>query len=199
MIVEPRLRSFRKRPAGDFAKAKDRKKFLRKLHEELPDEILMSPPSKLWAPSLEAKVMDHAGNQNELFKKRREDHDVILTFAALVYEVQRRGGRHAHLEHPWTSRAWLTKAFKAPGRLRDQGGPMPIWTVRPRRQWHSQTCAADNMLYDNQGDSTRGAREDLPREAQTRGGTRGNDRGPQGVPPKACGQTRRAHGERVCR
>ena len=103
---------FSKKAGWDFTKAKDRKKFLRKLHEELPDEILMSPPSKLWAPSLEAKVIDHAGNQNELFKKRREDHDVILTFAALVYEVQRRGGRHAHLEHPWTSRAWLTKAFK---------------------------------------------------------------------------------------
>ena len=76
-----------KKAGWDFTKAKDRKKFLRKLHEELPDEILMSPPSKLWAPSLEAKVIDHAGNQNELFKKRREDHDVILTFAALVYEV----------------------------------------------------------------------------------------------------------------
>ncbi|CAE7220782.1 spa [Symbiodinium microadriaticum] len=100
---------FTKKTGWDFTKGKHRRKFLRKLQDDLPDEVLLAPPSSLWTPDLE---MDHAGNQKELFRKRREDHETILTFSALVYEMQRRGGRHAHLEHPRTSRAWLTKAFK---------------------------------------------------------------------------------------
>ena len=42
---------------------------------------------------------------------RLENHDTILTFVAIVYETQRRAGRDATVEHPWTSRAWSTKAF----------------------------------------------------------------------------------------
>ena len=44
-------------------------------------------------------------------KKRQKDHDTHLTFTAIVYEAQRRAGRHATTEHPHKSRAWKTKAY----------------------------------------------------------------------------------------
>ncbi|CAE7883123.1 ISU1, partial [Symbiodinium necroappetens] len=86
------------------------------MHHEEPDEILITPPAQLWSPALEASLATDARGWARLCSHRQRDHDEILVFCALIYEVQRRGKRHAHLEHPWTSRAWKTKALsRLPG------------------------------------------------------------------------------------
>ena len=95
----------------NFDRAKDRKKFLKKMAEEQPDEILLSPVCTLWSPLQELSISGHPERRQRLFENRRRHHDEILTFCAIIYEAQRRAGRHCHLEHPWTSRAWKTKAL----------------------------------------------------------------------------------------
>lgn len=95
----------------DFYKAEDRKRFLKKMREEEPDSILMSPPCKLWSQLQELAASKSEEAREILRLKREEDHEVILTFCAVVFEEQRRNGRDATCEHPWSSKAWKTKAF----------------------------------------------------------------------------------------
>ena len=95
----------------DFQDPKARKRFLRKLREEEPDSVLLSPPCRLWSSLQELTAAKGEDFQERLKKWREEDHDTVLTFCAVVYEEQRRNGRDATLEHPWGSRAWKTKAF----------------------------------------------------------------------------------------
>lgn len=40
--------------------------------------------------------------------KRQEDHDSHLTFVAVSYEKQRKEGRLAVVEHPWSAKSWDT-------------------------------------------------------------------------------------------
>ena len=110
-----RAETFSQKTGWDFLRAKDRKKFLRKLQDEMPDEILLSPVCKLWSPMQEVSLATNPQRRAQLVEDRRRDHDEILMFAATVYEAQRRSGRHCHVEHPWQSRAWMTRAL---GRLR---------------------------------------------------------------------------------
>ena len=35
----------------------------------------------------------------------------LINFVATAHEEQRKGGRHAHIDHPWQSRAWMTRAL----------------------------------------------------------------------------------------
>ena len=106
-----RVETFSQRTGWDFLRAKDRRKFLRKMREEVPDEIMFSPMCRLWSPLQELSLARHPGRRQKLVEDRKRDHDEILTFVAVAYECQRKGGRHAHIEHPWESRAWVTKAF----------------------------------------------------------------------------------------
>ena len=106
-----RVETFSKKTGWDFERAKDRRKFLAKLQEEEPDEILLSPMCKLWSPLQELSLAAHPERRARLQAQRRLDHDTILNFVATVYEAQRRAGRHCHVEHPWNSRAWSTRAF----------------------------------------------------------------------------------------
>ena len=49
--------------------------------------------------------------EEQLRARREEHHNTHLTFVAVGYERQRREGRVGMVEHPWSSRAWKTKAF----------------------------------------------------------------------------------------
>ena len=106
-----RVETFSKKTGWDFERAKDRRKFLAKLQEEKPDEVLLSPMCKLWSPLQELSLAAHPERRARLQALRRLDHDTVLNFVATVFEAQRRGGRHCHVEHPWNSRAWSTRAF----------------------------------------------------------------------------------------
>ena len=95
----------------DFSKRSDQLKLLRKLRDEEPDEVFMSPECKLWSSLQELAASKSAEARQRLIVKRQINHDVHLNFTAVVYRHQWKNYRHAHIEHPWTSRAWQTKAW----------------------------------------------------------------------------------------
>ena len=95
----------------DFDRPQDRAKFLKRLRTEEPDEVLIAPACKLWSSLQELSASRSDKARRELMRKRQRDHDAHLTFTAVVYEAQRRAGRHATTEHSHKSRAWKTKAY----------------------------------------------------------------------------------------
>ena len=104
----PRIHAerFSKHEGWDFHRPKDRKKFIKRLSEEQPDEILLSPVCHLWSPMYETSMSMHPERRAKLIEDSRRDHDEVLMFCAVVYEIQRKNGRHAHLIHPWETRPW---------------------------------------------------------------------------------------------
>ena len=95
----------------DFSKVGDRKKFIKRLMKEQPDELMISPECRLWSPLQELTASRSEGARQVLIDKRKHHHNVHLCFCAVIYEIQRRNGRHATIEHPWNSRAWKTVSF----------------------------------------------------------------------------------------
>ena len=95
----------------DFDKAQDRKRFLQKLAKEEPDDVLLAPTCRLWSSLQELTASKSDDARKYLIDARSNDHDTHLVFVSVIYMAQYRAGRHATLEHPWSSRAWKTKAF----------------------------------------------------------------------------------------
>lgn len=113
----------------DFDLAHDRKRFLARLRQECPDELLLSPPCRLWSPLQELNIVKSEQMKQRLIRDRKENHDTLLTMCSIAYLEQQRGGRHATFEHPWTARSWMTKALR---QLED----------------HSFDCYVDQCMYD---------------------------------------------------
>lgn len=101
----------------DFSRPADRRRFLAKLkEEEQPDDVMLSPMCKLWSPLQALTASRSLEARRFLVDARAHDHETHLTFVAVVYMAQYRAGRHATIEHPWNSRAWMTKALsRLPG------------------------------------------------------------------------------------
>ena len=95
----------------DFSKRSDQLKLLRRLRDEEPDEVFLSPDCKLWSSLQELAASKSTEARERLIVKRQHNHDTHLTFTAVIYRHQWKSYRHAHIEHPWTSRAWKTKAW----------------------------------------------------------------------------------------
>ncbi len=95
----------------DFSSAADRKKFIKRLVKEQPDELMISPECRLWSPLQELTASRSEGARQFLIDQRKHHHNVHLCFCAVIYEIQRRNGRNATIEHPWNSRAWKTVSF----------------------------------------------------------------------------------------
>ena len=95
----------------DFSKRSDQMKLLRRLRDEEPDEVFLSPDCKLWSNLQELTASKSAEARQRLIVKRQQHHDTHLTFTAVIYRRQWKAYRHAHIEHPWTSKAWKTKAW----------------------------------------------------------------------------------------
>ena len=49
----------------------------------------------------ELNIAHSEGYREQLEQKREADHATMLTFVAIIYEIQRRAGREATVEHPW--------------------------------------------------------------------------------------------------
>ena len=106
-----KVKNFSKETGWNFAQPKMRKRFLAKLQEEQPDEVMIAPSGRIWSPAVDLSVAADPGRAPELRRLRQDNHDNILVFAAVIFETQRRAGRHAHIEQAWNSRAWMTKAL----------------------------------------------------------------------------------------
>ena len=79
----------------DFSRPADRRAFLRRLREEEPDDIMISPECKLWSPLQELTANRSPEALQFLVDARQENHDTHLTFVSVVYQAQYRAGRHA--------------------------------------------------------------------------------------------------------
>ncbi|CAJ1379598.1 unnamed protein product, partial [Effrenium voratum] len=86
-------------------------KFLDRVQEEEPDEILMAPMCRLWSQMQELSASRSPEAKQKLVELRRQDHNNVLQFVKRVYMEQYNNSREVTLEHPWTSRAWMTKAW----------------------------------------------------------------------------------------
>ena len=95
----------------DFRIRSHRSKFLHRLRDEAPDELLMAPMCKLWSPIQELNVAKSDKYKQKLLEEREYNHDTILTMCSVAFQEQYKGGRNATMEHPWLSRAWYTRAF----------------------------------------------------------------------------------------
>ena len=95
----------------DFRIGSHRSRFLQRLREEEPDELMMSPMCRLWSPIQELNIAKSQSYKNKIAEDRQYNHDTILTMCSVAFQEQYRGGRQATLEHPWLSRAWNTRAF----------------------------------------------------------------------------------------
>ena len=95
----------------NFDNPKDRKKFLQKLVQEEPDDVIISPSCRLWSSLQELTANRSDEARKFLVEARAKDHETHLVFVAVIYMTQFRAGRHATMEHPWGSRAWNTKAL----------------------------------------------------------------------------------------
>ncbi|CAK9008201.1 Iron sulfur cluster assembly protein 1 [Durusdinium trenchii] len=95
----------------DFRIASHRSRFLSRLRDEQPDEVMMSPKCRLWSPIQELNIAKSEKYKSKLAEDRQYNHDTILTMCSIAFQEQFRGGREATLEHPWLSRAWNTRAF----------------------------------------------------------------------------------------
>lgn len=95
----------------DFTLAKHRKMFINKVIAEEPDSLMISLVCRSWSVLQELSVARVDGYYEELQRQRQLDHDTVVTFVAIIYEIQRRDGRDATVEHPWNARSWPTTAF----------------------------------------------------------------------------------------
>ena len=95
----------------DFEDASHRRQFLARVRKEKPDEIMMSPMCRLWSPLQELSIASVDGYKEKLVRERKVNHDTVLTMCSVAYMEQAKNGRNATMEHPWTSRAWSTRAF----------------------------------------------------------------------------------------
>ena len=95
----------------DLTDRKVQAKFLDRVREEEPDEILMAPMCRLWSQMQELSASRSPEARQKLVELRRQDHNNVLQFVKRVYMEQYNNSREVTLEHPWTSRAWMTKAW----------------------------------------------------------------------------------------
>ena len=95
----------------DFDDPKFRKHFLQRLHDEMPDEVYLSPTCGPWS-QMQNLASRSEDQKMELQCRRQEHHDTHLTFCRDIYIAQVTNGRHAHLEQPKNALSWKTRALK---------------------------------------------------------------------------------------
>ena len=99
----------------DFDYPSHRRTLLKKLDEEMPDEVYLAPRCGLWSPMQSINALTPE-KREELSIQRQQHHDVHLQFCKVIYIRQVRDGRHAHLEQPQAALSWKTKALsRLPG------------------------------------------------------------------------------------
>ena len=72
----------------DFSRPADRRRFLAKLKEEEPDDVMLSPMCKLWSPLQELTASRSLEARRFLVDARAHDHEIHLTSVAVVYMAQ---------------------------------------------------------------------------------------------------------------
>ncbi len=99
----------------DFQKPQGRKRALDRIRAEEPFLVVGSPPCTMFS-SLQNLRADKG---TAAWEKRRRAAEVLLVFAAAVYQLQIQAGRHFLHEHPAGATSWNHPAI---AKLRAQPG-----------------------------------------------------------------------------
>jgi hypothetical protein len=102
---------FSRHNGWDFDIKQHRERFLKKLADEEPEHVFMSPECRVWSQMQEMNLRTPEDHEN-LKEERRRHHNDHLTFVRQIYDMQQQGGRHAHIEQPAYAKSWKTKALK---------------------------------------------------------------------------------------
>ena len=94
----------------NFLQPHHRHLFLKKLQQERPDEILLSPMCGPWSKLQAINLAKDPARYTVL--QHRKAHYAILVFTQTVFGAQKRAGRHAHVEHPVGADSWDTPAWR---------------------------------------------------------------------------------------
>ena len=100
-------------PEWNFELLSDRKRLWKLYVEEAPDIVWIAPPCTLWTP-LQTWNKD-VGALEVLWTRRSYDHRTNLSLARRIFKGQVKRKKIAVVEHPWTSSAWKTPAFRGLG------------------------------------------------------------------------------------
>ena len=95
----------------DFDLKPHRNEFLRRLHQEVPDELFMAPTCGPWSnmQNLAARTPEQRAHLQET---REWHHEIHLNFVKASYLCQVRNGAHAHVEQPAFALSWKTRALR---------------------------------------------------------------------------------------
>ena len=100
-------------PDWNFELLSDRRRLWRLYIEQAPDIVWIAPPCTLWSP-LQTWNKD-LGALEVLWTRRSYDHRTHLSMTRRLYKGQMKRKKIGVVEHPWTSSAWRTPAFKGLG------------------------------------------------------------------------------------
>jgi hypothetical protein len=93
----------------DFTRASDRKRAWDRLRAEEPFLVIGSPPCTMFS---RLQLNLNAGKMGKAeWERRLRAAEVLLVFAAAVYALQVRAGRHFLHEHPATATSWTHPAI----------------------------------------------------------------------------------------
>ena len=95
----------------DFDLKTHRNEFLRRLKQEVPDELFLAPTCGPWSTmqNLAARTPEQRAHLQET---REWHHEIHLNFVKTAYLCQVRNGAHAHLEQPAFALSWKTRALR---------------------------------------------------------------------------------------
>ncbi len=95
--------------AWDFTRAGDRKRALERIRAEGPFLVIGSPPCTMFS---RLQVNLNAAKMGKVeWERRRREAEVLLTFAAAIYNLQVRAGGHFLHEHPAGATSWTHPAI----------------------------------------------------------------------------------------
>ena len=121
----------------DFRDVETKKKFMRKMRKDMPDEILLAPPCKLWSSMQEINIAQHGEEYAmKLAIDQARDEQDFLKFCREVYDAQRRESAmrtSSSPEMPGRGLATLGWAWRA---------TMPSWTSARSAAWRPTSKVA---------------------------------------------------------
>ena len=119
----------------DFDLKTHRNELLRRLKQEVPDELFLAPTCGPWSTmqNLGARTPEQRAHLQET---REWHHEIHLNFVKVAYLCQVRNGAHSHLEQPTFALSWQTRA------LRDLPG---FYAVFDQCQYGAQCLDSDGV------------------------------------------------------
>ena len=138
-----RSEAFSKKTGWNFDSPRDRRRFLRRLREEQPDEVLISPTCRLWSPMQELSLATNPSRRPRLLADRKWDHNNHL-----IYETPR--GEALPHRASMELEGMADSCTSSPTRTSNLRGSVPIWIENAGSGQCGGLCEKAHMLPDHQ-------------------------------------------------